>query len=244
MSTYFGAYCELAEKKPVDVTNPWTGTKVRILYLIYKVFDIDVNKIIDLFFEVRPEDGFLSFIKSKCFMTNGTLLSFIMTYDKSLGYWSYKIEIKKKFDNYYSFKAGKTYVFDLFEILNITEPFTASKKSFKSVIYIEFQRPGNLDYVFEDIYFSSIDYVIGRGRMEGVIVSYAITNDAIIDKPYYNIPGKLIDGIRIKFKVVEKGFKIPSLPLTQILGYVSIVVVLIVVALMIIYARKRGFKLK
>ena len=86
---------------------------------------------------------------------------------------------------------------------------------------------------------------MGTGIFEGKTVSITITNDIPNREhpPAYYIPGKVIDGLWVKFKVVERGYKFEISLFTY--GVVLIMFSLVITGLLIIiyWRRKFGFSI-
>ena len=205
----------LFRSQKIDTISPVTGKRISFAHFEYNLTGIDFEKILQWFFELRPEDGFISIFNRKFFHYNRSIISISSGSSGSVN----GLTVHIYFPNYFDFRVGGSYVFDLVGLLGGVE-LRASERSWCSIVEVVFERPAYGDVVFEDIYFP-LQYRIGRVFHQGVLKEYTITNDILGGET--NIPGKLIDNIKIKFKIVEKGYKLPSTS-TQFIGYVILIV--------------------
>ncbi len=228
---YFNSEAVLEDKRSYSGVMPRSGYRYSFVISLFTLKDVSYDEAIDLFMKCRPSEGFATAITRK-FILGGAYFSMTIKRDRKSGALTFEYNIFRTFRGVFKFKPGNTYVLDLFDLLNLTRPFKANSNSPCSVIRIEFQLGGFIDYEFLDIYFSGLPWNIGRGKSEGVLTSYIITNrfyERNMENPPYYIPGKVIDGIRVKFRVVERGFRFPSLS-ANILGFILLIFVVALIA--------------
>jgi len=85
-----------------------------------------------------------------------------------------------------------------------------------------------------DAYFSGLEWGIGIGYYGNENIPLELT----ISNRQCNIPGKVFDGIWVKFKVVERGFK-PEISISYV-GFAMIIFsVLITIIIYLYFFRKR-----
>ncbi|MEM2379231.1 MAG: hypothetical protein QXJ66_05595 [Candidatus Methanomethylicia archaeon] len=97
-------------------------------------------------------------------------------------------------------------------------------------------------YELLDVYFfsPSINYRLRVGRKEGIPIDITVSNYFLIrdQPPPFYIPGKVIDGLWVKFKVVEQGYKFDEG--TSSFGVILIIASLIIFCLiMFLYVKER-----
>ena len=90
------------------------------------------------------------------------------------------------------------------------------------------------------IFSPSINYRLRVGRKEGIPIDITVSNYFLIrdQPPPFYIPGKVIDGLWVKFKVVEQGYKFDEG--TSSFGVILIIASLIIFCLiMFLYVKER-----
>jgi len=239
---YFGVDCSQWFKQVVRW--PKTG-KLECIILRYK-FNITADEFFNFFKNVlypnlKCPDGFIKAVNDemlkKCEVEIEEEAEAEGPRDIPLYYMSILMNCSKRFN----LKIGETYILNLFEILNITGTFSASRNSAGSEIKITISSHVPwinkiMPFFFQvvDAYFSGLEWVIGRGYYgnENIPLEIEISNRQ------YNIAGKVFDGIWVKFKVVERGFK-PEISISYMGFAIIIFSVLITIIIYLYFFRKR-----
>jgi len=217
---FLGGKFVLDKKEPL--INPLTGERLYIR-LYYVPVDVNFNRVVDSIWseitsKCRCPDGLINIISKEYLYKESNVILIVDDLAKSPSslFPDYYVSISIMFYEYFDFKIGYTYVLDVFKLFNLTNPIMISKNSLSSVIEIHIStfipsKGHHFDFFYEilDVYFSSIRYRIGTGEFEGNIVELVISNNIPNREqtPAYYIPGKVIDGLWVKFKVVERGYK-------------------------------------
>ena len=225
LSELDGESYALFRSQKIDTISPVTGKRISFANFEYNLTGVNFEKIVQWFFELIPKDGFITIFNKKAFYPNESSITIRQNW----------VSARIFFPNYFDFRVGGSYVFDLVGLLGGNVELRASERSWYSIVEVVIERPTYADIVFEDIYFP-LQYRVGRGFHQGVLKEYRITNDILGGET--NIPGKLIDNIKIKFKLVERGYKLPSFNF-QTVGYVVIGIVIFVSVLIIYYYFKK-----
>ena len=222
---YFDAESKYLNRTVVNWMSP-TGERISFVMLNYKLVNVNFDKIIDFMLKIKPKKGFIAFIDRQR-LNKAYNIEIAEVYDD--GKWYHDLYVTWFYKKYYTFKAGATYILDLFNMLNVTGSLVSKSKSTNSMITMLFERPGNLDYVFSEVYFSKANYNINRRREDNVVTGYEITA---------NLSGKNIDDIRVKFKLVERGFN----PYSSAYGIAMILIVFIIFGLIFFSIYKLQYK--
>ncbi|MCS7365637.1 MAG: hypothetical protein NDF54_09385 [archaeon GB-1867-035] len=205
----FGGKGELVDVEEVSITSPLTGKTYRSIFYVYKVEDLSIDRIIHLFMEYKPKKGFLDLLNKDNIKSFNKLIFHI--FRDETGNIRYELKYQGYFPSYFKFKAGETYVLDVFKLFNFTGPLRVNDNSFGSTIWIFLMKRSNFDIALLEARVPE-KLTIHKGR-------YRISFEN--DPPSPFLPGEQIDELFIKFKIVETGFKLPSFS-SQMLGYIII----------------------
>ncbi|MCS7385289.1 MAG: hypothetical protein NDF55_00920 [archaeon GB-1867-005] len=205
----------LASEDRVDYV---TSAGIRsFVTFIYKPTEYNFEKIIDLFLQVKPDSGF-SLLINKDIISKNSYLKINIYYAYQTREIRVNLIFKKIFNAYFKFKEGEKYVLDVFKLFNFTGNIV-SHRSLDTLFWIYFDYAYGIDFKFLDI---RIPCYYSVHRSSGAR-EYIITNE-----PWYIPSGTNIDGMVIKFMVIEKGFRLTPYSI-RILGYVILLLLVFVV---------------
>lgn len=209
----FSIILDFTHREIIDYTHPRTYQRIYRVTFQYETMKIDTWKIIDIFMKLKPNEGFFSLLKRDV-ITGNYKLEFILLHLTQTAEIKVQLIFSRLFPSFFKFKSGRTYVLDIFKLLNYTGSII-THKTLDSVFFINLQYPSGLSYKITRIEIS-IPYTIGKQSNKGIII------DNFLAPPQY---GATIDRMIIEFKVVESGFKI--LLSIQLIGYLILIFILI-----------------
>ena len=182
-----------------EITGKWRSFVIFYYNLTFSriLYEELVNRIL----EVKFDDGF-SLIINKRFMENVSAFNIHL-------YPGQKLFVKKVIPQYFKFKVGGIYVLDVLRLLNVTGGLKTHSKAQQSIIDVSFYSPREWKYVFIDIYipvpYTVLRHYILNLNVEGIEFT---NNPWGRDESLSHIPGKSIDDIKFKFKIVQKEYEV------------------------------------
>lgn len=247
---WFNVRFNLTKRVPGSFNNPYTGLIKWVDYYFDTYSNLNYDVILDRFFEFKPNDGWMQIIKKEMMFQGDKII--LMCYSGS----SYgRLIIKKYFRNYFNFKAGNTYILDLFNLFNITCPLKFNSNSEVEIRLLIY------DKASEDFsIYSSLQTIYSNLRAEIISVDvpfgYGVGIGTYADKPLpptYTISinikgghtitsGTIVDRLKITFKIVEHGFKLFDITPVSLIGLFLVFVCVASITCIIIYRMhvKRG----
>ena len=189
----------------------------------YVISGIDIEKAVSLFLKTKPEDGFLMLINKNNIKTF-TELRFGLSRDEA------RVEYYRRFP-YFNYKGGRSYTLDIFKLFNYTGPLIINSRSFFSLIDIILWITPNLDFIVTEAKIPT-QISVSKSSRGAVNPCIEMTNGPVTNFK----PGEKITELNMKFKVVEKGFKISSTAV-QIIGIIFIIASMVIIGL-ILYRRQ------
>ncbi len=201
----FGGRFKLINRNERSFVSPVSGEMIHDISYTYDFYDIDLNRVIDLFMKFKFNDGFMALVNSHN-VWNFRLIDFQFGFNR-FGSFYYGAKILFYFNNYYKFKSGNSYTFDLFDILNFTGTLIAKAGSW---INIFLHKPYDMDFIITRAELPP-QMVISKGGDRAIEIGNVM-------KPFES--DQVIDKIYLRFKAVERGLKLPYFSINILVGLI------------------------
>ncbi|MCS7385166.1 MAG: hypothetical protein NDF55_00305 [archaeon GB-1867-005] len=237
LEDWLGIQFELKSRRRQSVFAAPLGITIKNIFYNFTSENFNQDVIIDKFLSLKPDQGWMILINRKNLSKGDRFL--LQIYPGSrFG----RLLILKYFYNYFNFKVGNTYTLDVFKLFNFTGPLKihpmAEHNSRVEIWLLSYGAPSNIQAQIINIEIP-FDYRVLKRTCAN---RQCFTIENFDGRQYTLTGGDVVEYLRVTFKIVEYGYKMPDIGVQNVIGIIlACMAVLLSVALVYrIRSRRHG----